>query len=128
MSLMDLDERAERRMIDYLKPEDLDTEACITLAQTILSETGAALQRLAEPGEPGAPGDLPGVLPQRPVHRAELRRGRPGGGDPAADEAGPAGQKGVGSMKRFGYAIRIGGDAEISGALAAGMERGTRVP
>ena len=31
-------------------------------------------------------------------------------------------------MKRFGYAIRIGGDAEISGALAAGMERGTRVP
>ena len=28
-------------------------------------------------------------------------------------------------MKRFGYAIRIGGDAEISGALAAGMERGT---
>ena len=31
-------------------------------------------------------------------------------------------------MKRFGYAIRIGGDAEISGALAAGMERGTREP
>ena len=31
-------------------------------------------------------------------------------------------------MKRFGYAIRIGGDAEISGALAAGMERGARVP
>ena len=31
-------------------------------------------------------------------------------------------------MKRFGYAIRIGGDAEISGALAAGMERGTGVP
>ena len=28
-------------------------------------------------------------------------------------------------MKRFGYAIRIGGDAEISGALRAGMERGT---
>lgn len=31
-------------------------------------------------------------------------------------------------MKRFGYVIRIGGDAEISGALRAGMERGTRVP
>ena len=31
-------------------------------------------------------------------------------------------------MKRFGYAIRIGGDAEISGALAAGMERGTGEP
>lgn len=43
MSLQNLDERAERRMIDYLKPEDLDTEACITLAQTILSEAGAAL-------------------------------------------------------------------------------------
>ena len=28
-------------------------------------------------------------------------------------------------MKRFGYAIRIGGDAEIAGALLAGMERGT---
>lgn len=28
-------------------------------------------------------------------------------------------------MKRFGYVIRMGGDAEISGALAAGMERGT---
>lgn len=43
MSLMDMDAKAERRMIDYLKPEDLDTEACITLAQTILSEAGAAL-------------------------------------------------------------------------------------
>ena len=43
MSLQNLDERAERRMIDYLKPEDLDTEGCITLAQTILSEAGAAL-------------------------------------------------------------------------------------
>ena len=43
MSLQNLDERAERRMIDYLKPEDLDTEACITLAQTILSEAGEAL-------------------------------------------------------------------------------------
>lgn len=28
-------------------------------------------------------------------------------------------------MKRFGYAIRTGGDAEISGALRDGMERGT---
>lgn len=43
MSLMDMDERAERRMIDYLKPEDLDTEGCIALAQTILSEAGEAL-------------------------------------------------------------------------------------
>lgn len=43
MSLQNLDERAERRMIDYLKPEDLDTEACITLDQTILSEAGEAL-------------------------------------------------------------------------------------
>ena len=43
MSLQNLDERAERRMIDYLKPEDLDTEGCITLAQTILSEAGVAL-------------------------------------------------------------------------------------
>lgn len=29
-------------------------------------------------------------------------------------------------MKRFGYAIRIGGDAEISGALAAGIDAGMR--
>ena len=43
MSLQNLDERAERRMIDYLKPEDLDTEGCIKLAQTILSEAGEAL-------------------------------------------------------------------------------------
>lgn len=43
MSLMDMDERAERRMIDYLKPEDLDTDGCIALAQKILSEAGAAL-------------------------------------------------------------------------------------
>lgn len=28
-------------------------------------------------------------------------------------------------MRRFGFAIRIGGDPEISGALAAGIERGT---
>lgn len=28
-------------------------------------------------------------------------------------------------MKRFGFAIRIGGDPEISGALAAGIEKGT---
>ena len=28
-------------------------------------------------------------------------------------------------MTRYGYAIRIGGDAEIAGALAAGIARGT---
>ena len=28
-------------------------------------------------------------------------------------------------MIRYGYAIRVGGDPEISGALRAGMERGT---
>ena len=43
MSLQNLDERAVRRMVDYLKPEDLDTEDCIKLAQTILSEAGEAL-------------------------------------------------------------------------------------
>ena len=32
-----------RRMADYLKPEDLNTEGCIALAQTILSEAGEAL-------------------------------------------------------------------------------------
>ena len=31
-------------------------------------------------------------------------------------------------MLRYGYAIRTGGDPEISGALRTGMERGTRVP
>ena len=31
-------------------------------------------------------------------------------------------------MIRYGYAIRTGGDPEISEALRAGMERGTRVP
>ena len=29
-------------------------------------------------------------------------------------------------MKRFGYAIRLGGDPEISGALAKGIRAGTR--
>ena len=29
-------------------------------------------------------------------------------------------------MRRFGYVIRMGGDAEISGALAAGIDAGTR--
>ena len=29
-------------------------------------------------------------------------------------------------MKRFGFAIRVGGDAEIAGALAAGIESGTK--
>ena len=29
-------------------------------------------------------------------------------------------------MKRIGFAIRVAGDPEISGALAAGIERGTR--
>lgn len=28
-------------------------------------------------------------------------------------------------MRRFGYAIRVGGDPEIAGALRDGMERGT---
>ena len=28
-------------------------------------------------------------------------------------------------MRRFGFAIRVGGDPEISGALAAGIEKGT---
>lgn len=43
MSLQNLDERAERRMIDYLRPEDLNTEGCIMLAQTILGEAAEAL-------------------------------------------------------------------------------------
>lgn len=43
MSVEDIDYAAGVRMAEYLKPEDLDTEACITLAQTILSEAGAAL-------------------------------------------------------------------------------------
>ena len=30
-------------------------------------------------------------------------------------------------MKRYGYAIRSGGDPEISGALAEGIDRGTRL-
>ena len=30
-----------RRMADYLKPEDLNTEACLELASVILSEAGA---------------------------------------------------------------------------------------
>ena len=29
-------------------------------------------------------------------------------------------------MTRYGYAIRVGGDPEISGALAAGMAEGTK--
>ena len=29
-------------------------------------------------------------------------------------------------MKRFGFAIRVGGDPEIAGALQAGIEAGTR--
>ena len=43
MSVEDIDYAAGVRMAEYLKPEDLDTEDCITLAQTILSEAGAAL-------------------------------------------------------------------------------------
>lgn len=31
----------QRRMNDYLKPEDLNTEACLELASVILSEAGA---------------------------------------------------------------------------------------
>ena len=30
-----------RRMVDYLKPEDLNTDACVDLASTILAEAGA---------------------------------------------------------------------------------------
>ena len=30
-----------RRMADYLKPEDLNTDACLELASVILSEAGA---------------------------------------------------------------------------------------
>ena len=41
MSLVDLDKAP--RMTDTLTPEDLDTEGCIMLAQTILSEAGKAL-------------------------------------------------------------------------------------
>jgi hypothetical protein len=41
MSEMDMDARP--RMKDTMKPEDLNTEACITLAQTILGEAGMAL-------------------------------------------------------------------------------------
>ena len=32
---------AQRRMADYLKPEDLNTDACVELAGVILSEAGA---------------------------------------------------------------------------------------
>lgn len=31
-------------------------------------------------------------------------------------------------MKRFGFAIRVGGDPEIAGALAEGIEKGTGSP
>ena len=31
-------------------------------------------------------------------------------------------------MRRYGYAIRVGGDSEIAGALAAGIEKGTVEP
>ena len=31
-------------------------------------------------------------------------------------------------MRRYGYAIRVGGDSEIAGALAAGIEKGTGSP
>lgn len=32
---------AQRRMADYLKPEDLNTDACVELAGVILAEAGA---------------------------------------------------------------------------------------
>lgn len=41
MSLYDLDHA--RRMADYLKPDDLNTEACLTLASAVLEEAGEAL-------------------------------------------------------------------------------------
>ena len=31
-------------------------------------------------------------------------------------------------MRRYGYAIRVGGDSEIAGALADGIEKGTGSP
>ena len=43
MSLMDMDEKAERRMVDYMKPEDLNTEACVALAEVILGEASTAM-------------------------------------------------------------------------------------
>ena len=41
MSLYDLDH--SRRMAAYLKPEDLNTDACLTLASTVLEEAAEAL-------------------------------------------------------------------------------------
>lgn len=41
MSLYDLDH--SRRMAAYLKPEDLNTDACLTLASAVLEEAAEAL-------------------------------------------------------------------------------------
>ena len=42
MSVELLDSVARRRrMMDYLKPEDLNTDACVELASVILAEAGA---------------------------------------------------------------------------------------
>ena len=46
MSEMDMDHMP--RMKDYLKPEDLNTEACVDLAAAILSEAGQALTVAAQ--------------------------------------------------------------------------------
>lgn len=43
MSLADLD--GARRMADYMKPEDLNTEGCLVLAETLLSDARDALVR-----------------------------------------------------------------------------------
>ena len=41
MSVEDIDYAAGVRMAEYLKPEDLNTDACVELAGVILSEAGA---------------------------------------------------------------------------------------
>ena len=41
MSVEDIDYAAGVRMAEYLKPEALDTEACVELAGVILAEAGA---------------------------------------------------------------------------------------
>ena len=46
MSLRDLDNA--QRLRDRLKPEDLNTEGCIALAEEVLSEASAALSHAAK--------------------------------------------------------------------------------
>jgi hypothetical protein len=41
MSVEDIDYAAGVRMAEYLKPEDLNTDACVELAGVILAEAGA---------------------------------------------------------------------------------------